>query len=112
MTIDFKTLENQDIDPYVLLELIKVMYTEMKSTSTNNLILNEYTDNINQTLYTDEYTLEVKEAPTSVSDILIISEDGTIVITPNSITGLDKNKITIKSNKVKKNMNFFITYKY
>lgn len=112
MTIDFKMLENQDIDVYVLLELIKAMYVEMKATATNNLILNEYTDNIQQTLYTDEYTLVVKESPTSVNDILIVSEDGTIVITPNSITGLDKNKITIKSNKVKKNMNFFITYKY
>lgn len=112
MTIDFKTLENQDIDTSVLLEIIKAMYVEMKSKSTNNLILNEYTDNIQQTLYTDEYNLVVKESPTSINDILIISEDGTIVITPNSITGLDKNKITIKSNKIKKNMNFFITYKY
>lgn len=112
MNIDFKLLENEVVDSNVLLEIIKSMYNYMKSDIKSNIMLNEYVDNVVSELYTDEYILEVSYNPISINDILIVSEDGTIVVTPSSIIGLDKNKIKIKSNKVKKNMNFFITYKY
>ncbi|MGL5713189.1 MAG: hypothetical protein ACRCX2_09235 [Paraclostridium sp.] len=113
MNIDFNSLKSQQIDNKTLLNIMEVLYTSLKTEKFQNIILNEFVDDLKQD--PEEFNVflfTLRNNPMSINDILIFSEDGAITITPASIVKLDKNTVSIKSLQVKKGMNFFVTYKY
>jgi hypothetical protein len=113
MTINFEELEQQELNYKTVISVLKAMYEEFNSAALSTLILNEFVEGITKVDGTlDEFQLVLSNVPTSISDILIVSEDGSLVITPSSILTIDGNTINIKSTSINTESTFFVTYKY
>jgi len=113
MDINFTELKKQELNYKAVVAILEAMYNEFNATSLSTLILNEYVDDLNKVDgKLDEFTFELEQSPISASDILIVPEDGSFVITPSSITDIDGKIITIKSTLVNSETTLFVTYKF
>lgn len=112
MTIDFESVKKQSLTKDLLLSLIEKIYLIVKNERTPNIILNEFVDNMSLDNTNNIYQIILGSAPLSINDILIVSESGDIIITPNNIIEINKNIIKFTHPKIKNKLNFFVTYKY
>lgn len=113
MKINFETLKSQNIDNETLLNILEILYNEVKSSTNPNIIFNEFVDNLEPDAKEHStFSFSLSKSPISINDMLIVSDDGSIVITPSSITKIDKNKIYFKNLQITSNMNLFVSYKY
>ncbi|MGL5768144.1 MAG: hypothetical protein ACRCX8_21125 [Sarcina sp.] len=113
MIIEFEKIKKQNVDLDTLLHLIEIMYAEVKSTTTPNIIFNEYID----TLEVDKtshatYAFTLSKTPISLNDMLIVSEDGSVMITPSSIIKIEDKKVFFKNLQISSGTTLFVTYKY
>lgn len=109
MYIDFEEIRKQNVDKNTLINILEVIYQELKADKYPNIKINELCSL--EEIGTYSYKLHLKEIPVSVNDIFIITESG-IVIPPNNISDIDKNIITINNKNIKKTDDIFVTYKY
>ncbi|MGL4988900.1 MAG: hypothetical protein ACRC5F_06640 [Cetobacterium sp.] len=89
------------------------MYNEIKSSAEPNIIFNEYID----TLEVDKksnatFSFELSKKPMSSNDIQIISEDGSVVVTPSSIIKIEDKRVYFKNLQISSESTLFVTYKY
>lgn len=113
MKINFEEIKKQDVGHELLVHILEVIYNEVKSTTTPNIIFNELVDNLEADKNEHStYYFSLSREPLSLNDMLIVTDDGSIVITPNSITKIEGNKIFFKNLQVSSEMNLFVTYKY
>jgi hypothetical protein len=113
MKIDFEQIKKQNIDNETLLHLLEVIYNEVKVTTTPNIMFNEYVDTleIDKKLHAT-YSFTLSKEAISPNDMLIVSEDGTVFITPSSIVKIEGSKIYFKSLQINSETPLFVTYKY
>lgn len=109
MYIDFEEIRKQNVDKDTLINILEVIYQELKSDKYPNIKINELCKL--EEIGTYSYKLYLKDIPVSINDILIVTESG-IVITPNHISDIEKNIITINNKNIKKTDDIFVTYKY
>lgn len=112
MTIDFENIKSGSVTKELILSVLEKLYLIIKSETPQNIIINEYVDNMIVTTNSNIYTITLKNNPISVNDIFIVSENGETIITPFHIQSLEENKVYFISNKIKNKINFFVTYKY
>jgi hypothetical protein len=113
MTINFDELKKQQLNSTMLLNIIEVIYNNVKTETFQNIVLNEYVDDlVQESSEYDVYSFELANTPISTLDILIVSEDGSIVITPSSITQLDGKRVYVKSLQLTTGHSLYVTYKY
>lgn len=113
MVIDFEAIKKQNVDPDTLLHLLEIMYAEVKACTTPNIIFNEYVDalEVDKTSHAT-YSFVLSKSPVSVNDMLIVSEDGSVVITPSSVTKVEGTKVQFKNLQISSETPLFVTYKY
>lgn len=109
MYIDFEEIRNQKIDNNALINIMEVIYQELKSNKYPNIKINELCKL--EEVGTYSYKLHLKEVPVSINDIFIVTESG-IIIPPNNIADINKNVITVDNKNIKKTDDIFVTYKY
>lgn len=109
MYIDFEEIRNQKIDNNTLINIMEVIYQELKSNKYPNIKINELCKL--EEVGTYSYKLHLKEVPVSINDIFIVTESG-IIIPPNNIADIDKNIIMVDNKNIKKTDDVFVTYKY
>lgn len=112
MTIDFENIKRNNITKELIISLIEKIYLMVKSEKEQNIVINEFVDDMSTDSKTNHYTISLANNPISMNDIMIFSENGELVITPKNILSLDKNKVTFTNSKIKNKMNFYVTYKY
>ena len=110
MVINFDTLRQQDVDKSVLIDLLEHFYNKLKENKDSNIIINELCK-VNRTT-TNEYNIELSNIPLSMTDILIVSQDGSITITPMSLTKIENNLVYISNKNMKMLDYVYVTYKY
>lgn len=109
MYIDFEEIRKQKIDKDTLINIIEVIYQELKANKYPNVKINELCSL--EEIGTYSYNIHLKDVPVSINDILIVTQSG-VVIPPNHISDINKNIITINNKNVKKTDDIFVTYKY
>ena len=109
MKINFEELKLQKVDNNIILEILENLYKSIKTTK-NNMILNELCK-VNRTL-SNEYNIKLYSKPLSNSDIFIVSQDGSIILTPTNITKIENNIVYISNKNMKMLDYVYVTYKY
>ena len=94
MTIDFENIKRNNITKELIISLIEKIYLMVKSEKEQNIVINEFVDDMSTDSKTNYYTISLANNPISVNDIMIFSEDGELVITPKNTLSLHKNKVT------------------
>lgn len=113
MNINFEEIKKQDITNETLIHILEVLYNEIKSTVTPNIILNELVDNLESDKSEHSvFSFTLSEKPISPNDISIVTSDGSITITPASITKIEENRVYFKNLQINQEMELFVTYKY
>lgn len=113
MNINFEEIKKQEVTNETLIHIIEVMYNELKNTASPNLILNELVDNLEaDNSEHSVFSFTLSEKPLSPNDISIVTTDGSITITPSSITKLEGNRVYFKNLQINQEMELFVTYKY
>lgn len=112
MFIDFNLIKKQSITKEFLLELIEKLYSKINSAVPQNIVINEFVDNVSIDVATGKFEIELENPPISKNDIFIVSENGEVIVTPIHIKEINKNKISFFHQKIKGKINFFVTYKY
>ena len=113
MNINFEELKKQELNYEAILLILESLYNDFNKTISSTIKLNEYVDTIKKVDGKfDEFYFELANRPISISDILIVLEDGSTFITPSSILEIEENKIYIKSVNISTESSFFVTYKY
>ena len=110
MKIKFEELKKQKLDNEVIINLFESMYNEMNDNNYNKIRLNEIA--IIESIGINEFEIELKNEPISINDIFIVSKNGQIIVTPNFITKIEKNKVTLSDARLKNKDEIFVTYKY
>ncbi|PHI06520.1 hypothetical protein [Fusobacterium polymorphum] len=110
MKIKFEELKKQKLDNEVIINLFENIYNEMNNNNYNRIKLNEIS--IIESVGINEFEIELKNEPISINDIFIVSKNGQIVVTPNFITKIEKNKVTLLDARLKNKDEIFVTYKY
>lgn len=110
MKINFEQLRKQKLDNEVITNLFESMYNEMNDNNYNKIRLNETA--IIESIGINEFEIELKNEPISINDIFIVSKDGQIIVTPNFITKIERNKIILSDARLKNKDEIFVTYKY
>lgn len=109
MKINFEELKLQKVDNNIILEILENLYKSIKTTK-NNMILNELCK-VNRTL-SNEYNIKLSSKPLSNSDIFIVSQDGSIILTPTNITKIENDVVYISNKNMKMLDYVYVTYKY
>lgn len=109
MYINFEEIRKQNIDKDTLINIIEVIYQELKANKYPNIKINELCKL--EELSTYSYKLHLNNVPVSINDIFIVTDSG-IVIPPKNISDIEKNIITINNKNIKKTDDIFVTYKY
>ena len=113
MNINFEELEKQELNYRAILTILESLYNDFNKTTSSTIKLNEYVDTVNKvTGKSDEFYFELINNPISISDTLIVLDDGTKIITPSSIIKIENGVVFIKSADVSTESAFFVTYKY
>ena len=110
MKINFEQLRKQKLDNEVIINLFESMYNEMNDNNYNKIRLNETT--IIESIGINEFEIKLKNEPISINDIFIVSKNGQIIVTPNFITKIERNKIILSDARLKNKDEIFVTYKY
>ena len=110
MKINFEQLRKQKLDNEVIINLFKSMYNEMNDNNYNKIRLNETA--IIESIGINEFEIKLKNEPISINDIFIVSKNGQIIVTPNFITKIERNKIILSDARLKNKDEIFVTYKY
>ena len=110
MKIKFEELKKQKLDNEVIINLFENIYNEMNNNNYNRIKLNEIS--IIESIGINEFEIELKNEPISINDIFIVSKNGQIIVTPNFITKIEKNKVTLSDVRLKNKDEIFVTYKY
>jgi putative chaperone protein DnaJ len=110
MKIKFEELKKQKLDNEVIINLFENIYDEMNNNNYNRIKLNEIS--IIESVGINEFEIELKNEPISINDIFIVSKNGQIIVTPNFITKIEKNKVTLSDARLKNKDEIFVTYKY
>lgn len=110
MKINFEQLRKQKLDNEVIINLFESMYNEMNDNNYNKIRLNETA--IIESIGINEFEIKLKNEPISINDIFIISKNGQIIVTPNFITKIERNKIILSDARLKNKDEIFVTYKY
>ena len=110
MKIKFEELKKQKLDNEVIINLFENIYNEMNNNNYNRIKLNEIS--IIESVGINEFEIELKNEPISINDIFIVSKNGQIIVTPNFITKIEKNKVTLSDVRLKNKDEIFVTYKY
>ena len=110
MKIKFEELKKQKLDNEVIINLFENIYNEMNNNNYNRIKLNEIS--IIESVGINEFEIELKNEPISINDIFIVSKNGQIIVTPNFITKIEKNKVTLLDARLKNKDEIFVTYKY
>lgn len=110
MKINFEQLRKQKLDNDVIINLFESMYNEMNDNNYNKIRLNETA--IIESIGINEFEIELKNEPISINDIFIVSKNGQIIVTPNFITKIERNKIILLDSRLKNKDEIFVTYKY
>jgi len=112
MNIDFKAIkESENISNEVLLNILEIVYSELNKKTSGFITFHEYVENpINVQGKNNTFEFELQNEPISASDMLIVTSKNNVLI-PSNIIELDKNKVTVVSNLIKKSTSLFITYK-
>ena len=110
MKIKFEELKKQKLDNEVIINLFENIYNEMNNNNYNRIKLNEIS--IIESVGINEFEIELKNEPISINDIFIVSKNGQIIVTPNFITKIEKNKVTLSDARLKNKDEIFVTYKY
>lgn len=109
MKINFRELRLQKIDINIILDILENLYNNLKMTK-NNMILNELCK-VNRTL-SNEYNIKLSNKPLSNSDIFIVSQDGSVILTPTHITKIENDTVYISNKNMKMLDYVYVTYKY
>ncbi|MGL5716652.1 hypothetical protein [Cetobacterium sp.] len=113
MYLDINEIRKNDVTKELLLDIIEAIYNNLNNNKYQNIIINEYvTDILQDTSILNQYSFTLSKVPISINDISIVSEDGELILTPKHIVEIDKTRVTIKNNKIKSGMNFFVTFKH
>ncbi|MGL5716500.1 MAG: hypothetical protein ACRCXX_14285 [Cetobacterium sp.] len=113
MNINFEEIKKQEVSNETLIHIIEVLYNEVKSSTTPNIILNELVDNLEpDSSESSSFSFTLSEKPMSPNDISIVTTDGSIIITPSSITKIEGDKVHFKNLQINQEMELFVTYKY
>lgn len=110
MKINFEQLRKQKLDNEVIINLFENIYNEMNNNNYNKIKLNE--NAIIESIGINEFEIELKSEPISINDIFIVSKNGQIIVTPNFITKIEKNKVILSDARLKNKDEIFVTYKY
>lgn len=110
MKIKFEELKKQKLDNEVIINLFESIYNEMNNNNYNRIKLNEIS--IIEAVGINEFEVELKNEPISINDIFIVSKNGQIIVTPNFIIKIEKNKVTLSDARLKNKDEIFVTYKY
>ena len=110
MKIKFEELKKQKLDNEVIINLFENIYDEMNNNNYNRIKLNEIS--IIESVGINEFEIELKNEPISINDIFIVSKNGQIIVTPDFITKIEKNKVTLSDVRLKNKDEIFVTYKY
>lgn len=110
MKINFEQLRKQKLDNEVIINLFESMYNEMNDNNYNKIRLNETA--IIESIGINEFEIKLKNEPVSINDIFIVSKNGQIIVTPNFITKIERNKIILSDARLKNKDEIFVTYKY
>lgn len=110
MKINFEQLKKQKLDNDVIINLFESMYNEINDNNYNKIRLNETA--IIESIGINEFEIELKSEPISINDIFIVSKNGQIIVTPNFITKIEKNKVILSDARLKNKDEIFVTYKY
>ena len=110
MKIKFEELKKQKLDNEVIINLFENIYNEMNNNDYNRIKLNEIS--IIESVGINEFEIELKNEPISINDIFIVSKNGQIIVTPDFITKIEKNKVTLSDARLKNKDEIFVTYKY
>lgn len=110
MKINFEQLRKQKFDNEVIINLFESMYNEMNDNNYNKIRLNETA--IIESIGINEFEIKLKNEPISINDIFIVSKNGQIIVTPNFITKIERNKIILSDARLKNKDEIFVTYKY
>ncbi|MGL5311711.1 MAG: hypothetical protein ACRCX2_19895 [Paraclostridium sp.] len=113
MKIDFEQIKKQNVDSDTLLHLLEVIYSEVKACTAPNIIFNEYVDTL-EVVKTSHatYAFTLSKTPISQNDLLIVSEDGSVYVTPSSIIKIEGTKVYFKNLQINSDTPLFVTYKY
>ena len=110
MKINFEQLRQQKLDNEVIINLFENLYNEMNNNNYNKIKLNETA--IIESIGINEFEIELKNEPISINDIFIVSKNGQVVVTPNVIIKIEKNKVVVSDARLKNKDEIFVTYKY
>ncbi|MGL4449630.1 MAG: hypothetical protein ACRCTZ_00390 [Sarcina sp.] len=113
MNINFEEIKKQEVSNETLIHIIEVMYNEIKNSAAPNIILNELVDNLEaDSSENSVFSFTLSEKPISPNDVSIVTTDGSITITPASITKIEGNRVYFKNLQINQEMELFVTYKY
>lgn len=109
MIINFKEIKKSPINFEVLLNILEILYKKINGIS-NKLILNELCKV--ETNLKNEYFIRLENKPLSNSDILIVSQDASVILTPSYINKIEDDVVYLNNKNIKKIDYVYVTYKF